>query len=129
MDRAYDLSFRTLLQLYVLGLLFVGALWAELDAIHPLVSVGLLALVSYLSSADRGGTLDQRVRLPVVARLWARLDGPSLGIALAIALPTLLYFMLTWDQEFPWGGDHSYHLSAGLETGGSGSGRSRSRWW
>jgi hypothetical protein len=103
------------LALYVLAGIVTTATWTQLDAI------GLAALlpIVVVFAIERWPSFWQR-SLPAGAtsdRAGAGLfpGRPSrraVGVGVAISAPLLVHLVATLDEEFPFGGDEGYHLSA-----------------
>ncbi|HTL12314.1 MAG TPA: hypothetical protein VL588_07490, partial [Bdellovibrionota bacterium] len=94
--------------------------WLFLYLFAALTTSSLFACIS------RSGALPPVLVVLAVAGLWAvrphlakesspsvrrpRLDPASLGIGFLVAAPVICLLIMTWNQEFPFVGDHDYHL-------------------
>jgi hypothetical protein len=95
----------------VAGALASGT-WAELDRLTPAVTVPFALLVVALALVPRSWLADAPA--PAAGGPATRLE-PSAGrtlLALALAAPAAFLLVATWGQEFPFAGDHDFHLLA-----------------
>src|SRR5215472_4373159 len=90
------------LYVYFVASIAMSALWAtHVGRLLVLGSVVLLALLNPL--------LAERDLRP--ARKIPRISPRNLGVGLAVCAPVGVLLAMTWQQEFPFIGDHDYHLN------------------
>ena len=100
------MQLRTVYAGYVFLCLFLSGLWNQLFTVHPLVPAGLGGLIFWLGR-DGG-----RETVLLHSPRKRKRNELALGLALGglIWLPALIFFGMTYRQEFPLLGDHTHHL-------------------
>ena len=96
---------------FLVAAMLASGTWAELDRLPLAASVPFALLVVALAFAPRFWLVPAQLPLgPPAPRL--RPSAAELLLALALAAPAGFVLAATWRQEFPFSGDHDFHLLA-----------------
>src|SRR4051794_19922168 len=98
--------------LFILGCSILSGTWAEFDQLGFGVSFAFLFALVFLTFAP---WLSLNGPLPKISFQQRQITSMQslLGAASICAVPTL-FLILSWNQEFPFSGDHDFHLQAQL---------------
>jgi len=89
----------------VAGLIATGA-WMQLDRFGLLFATGFAGVLAWLAFGVAGAPVGG-IDLAFPPRSGTL---RSFSIAFALFAPAALFLALTWNQEFPFSGDHDFHL-------------------
>ncbi len=82
---------------------FLSSLWLVASPFQLLLLAALVAALAFVELRSWSPTVVRPERSERRGSDWI--------VPLAVFLPILGYLVLTWEQEFPFSGDHDYHLA------------------
>lgn len=103
------MSSTQLLGLFILLGVAVDGVFLSLDRFGLAVCLPLFALIAFCAWFGRDDRVE--VHRPLFPD---GLDRRSFLLGVLAAAPALLFLLFTWNQEFPFSGDHDFHLYAHL---------------
>ncbi|HYM62131.1 MAG TPA: hypothetical protein VEZ11_14715 [Thermoanaerobaculia bacterium] len=95
------------LGVYLLVVIFVSGAWIGSLSLVPLAWIAIVALAAVVSTREIPLEISSSDRPTLSTRDWM--------FAAIAAAPVLAFLAITWAQEFPYGGDQSFHNGAALE--------------
>ena len=95
---------------FLVAAMLASGTWAELDRLAPAVTLPFALLVVVLACAPRSWLAPAATTARPADAL--RPSGAEALLAVALAAPAAFLLVATWGQEFPFSGDHDFHLLA-----------------